>query len=471
MRDDEKNRSEAARAAGVTPGTAALEHEIHDASSDPVTGEPGAHPVGTGVGAAAGGTVGAVIGGAVGGPVGAMVGAAVGGIAGGLAGKGISESVNPTEEDAFWRDHYSTRPYVSGRKYEDLQPAYRYGWEARTRYENRDWNDVEGDLERGWNERYGSTGLGWNDARHATRDAWSRVEARHRFNTEEDSHWRSNYSTRPYSKGRTYEELQPAYRYGYESRHLHRDRDWNDAENDLERGWEKVKASTRHGWHEIKEAVRDGWDRVTDPHDLDRSRSTGSRTDAGNTTGYPGTSFTGGTDIPAGSVSSGLAGPAVGTHGATEGAAHTGTPAGTTLSSPAGSHLTGSGSGGVTAGSIATGTAATGLAGGTPSVITGWTGTHRWEDEDDYWRNNYSSRPYASGRSYEDLRPAFHYGYESVALYRGRSWDEAESDLEHGWEKVKANTRLGWHEVKEAVRDAWHRIERALPGDADRDNR
>src|SRR5687768_11457652 len=83
----------------------------HDANRDPLSGETGAHPVGTGVGAASGGTVGAVIGGAVGGPVGAMIGAAVGGLAGGLAGKGIAESVNPSEEDAFWRDNYTSRPY------------------------------------------------------------------------------------------------------------------------------------------------------------------------------------------------------------------------------------------------------------------------------------------------------------------------------------------------------------------------
>ena len=87
-----------------TTKTTTLETEDRareEANHDPVTGEPGAHPVGTGVGAATGGTVGAVIGGAVGGPVGAMVGAAVGGLAGGLAGKGVAESVNPTEEDAY----------------------------------------------------------------------------------------------------------------------------------------------------------------------------------------------------------------------------------------------------------------------------------------------------------------------------------------------------------------------------------
>jgi hypothetical protein len=252
-----------------------------------------------------------------------MVGAAVGGIAGGLAGKGISESVNPTEEDSFWRDHYSTRPYATGRKYEELQPAYRYGWEARTRHEDRHWNDVEKDLERDWSTRHGSTGLAWTDAQHPVRDAWDRI-------------------------------------------------------TDRFQGGERAS------------------------------------TDVGNATGYPGTSFTGGAATGAGAAA--MTGHV---HGA---------------ENPAGSGIL-------------------------------------WEQEDGYWRNNYTTRPYASGRTYEDLQPAYRYGYDSAGLYRGRSWNEAENDLERGWENMKAKTRLGWHEAKDAVRDAWHRVEHALPGDADGDRR
>ena len=98
-------------------------------------------------------------------------------------------------------------------------------------------------------------------------------------------------------------------------------------------------------------------------------------------------------------------------------------------------------------------------------------GSSRWEDEDSYWRNNYSSRPYSSGRTYDDLSPAYRYGYESANQYRGRSWNEAESDLERGWENAKGASRSAWQDVKDAVRDAWHRVERATPGDADRDGR
>jgi hypothetical protein len=149
-----------------------------DANPDPITGEPGAHPVGTGLGAAAAGA--AAMGAAVGlgaGPIGAAVGAAVGAVAGGLAGKGIAESIDPTTEDAYWREHYATRSYYdASTPYEEVAPAYRYGWESRSRYAGRTWDEVEPDLQRGWNESEHSARLGWERAKFATRDAWDRVE-------------------------------------------------------------------------------------------------------------------------------------------------------------------------------------------------------------------------------------------------------------------------------------------------------
>ena len=59
------------------------------AHRDPITGEPGAHPVGVGVGALGAGAAGAVIG-AVLGPIGVVIGAAFGAVAGGLAGKEVA---------------------------------------------------------------------------------------------------------------------------------------------------------------------------------------------------------------------------------------------------------------------------------------------------------------------------------------------------------------------------------------------
>jgi hypothetical protein len=168
----------------TTGNTATLDHPAdpptaHDANLDSLTDSAAAHPVGTGVGAAGGGTIGAVIGGAVGGPVGAMVGAAIGGITGGLAGKGIAESISPAEEDAFWRDNYSSRPYAQGRSYDDLRPAYQYGWESRCRFDsNCSWSQAESELANGWEKAKGNTRLGWHEAKDATRDAWNRIDQR-----------------------------------------------------------------------------------------------------------------------------------------------------------------------------------------------------------------------------------------------------------------------------------------------------
>ena len=145
------------------------------ANRDPLTGAPGAHPVGTGVGAVAGGIATGAAVGTVAGPVGTAIGAAVGAVVGGLAGKGIAEQIDPTREDAYWRDNYASRPYVGGGSYDDYGPAYAYGVNSYSRYAGRDFDDVESDLSRDWDRAKGTSSLGWDRAKHATRDAWDRV--------------------------------------------------------------------------------------------------------------------------------------------------------------------------------------------------------------------------------------------------------------------------------------------------------
>lgn len=150
-----------------------------DANLDPITGQPGAHPVGTGVGAAGAGTVGAVVGGAIGGPVGAVIGAAVGAVGGGLAGKAAAEKIDPTVEDAYWRENHRSQPYVeSDRTYEDYEPAYRTGYEGYSNYgaQGRSYDEVEPELQRHYEQNYGSGRLTWEKARQASRAAWDRVE-------------------------------------------------------------------------------------------------------------------------------------------------------------------------------------------------------------------------------------------------------------------------------------------------------
>lgn len=142
---------------------------------DPITGAPGAHPVGTSLGATGGALAGAAAG-SLGGPVGTVIGLVAGAVVGGLGGKALAEGVNPTMEEAYWRANYTDESYVeSGRPYEDYGPAYEYGWSARAQ-RGRDFETVEAAMEAEWPTRRGDSSLDWNQARPATRAAWERAD-------------------------------------------------------------------------------------------------------------------------------------------------------------------------------------------------------------------------------------------------------------------------------------------------------
>lgn len=150
-----------------------------DANRDPITGAPGAHPIGTGVGALAGGMAAGAAAGSVVGPVGTVVGAAVGAIVGGLAGKGVAEAIDPTSESAYWRDNFKGRPYADGAtSFDDYGPAYGYGVSSYVKYPGRSFDEVESDLSRDWDGARGASRLQWIQARNATRDAWERIDNR-----------------------------------------------------------------------------------------------------------------------------------------------------------------------------------------------------------------------------------------------------------------------------------------------------
>jgi hypothetical protein len=152
-------------------------NDHNNPNRDPLSGELGAHPLGAGVGAAGTGSLATVVGGVVAGPVGAVVGAVIGSVVGGLAGKDVAEQLNPTLEDIFWRENYSSTPYFEkGTTYADYQTAYRAGYEGFDRYghSGHSYSDIEENLQRDYeNDQTGS--LPWEKARHAVRDAWNRA--------------------------------------------------------------------------------------------------------------------------------------------------------------------------------------------------------------------------------------------------------------------------------------------------------
>lgn len=155
-----------------------MTNETRDMHRDPITGERGSHPIGTGVGATGGAAAGAVIGSAFG-PIGSLVGGAIGAAAGGVAGHNIAENMDPTGETEYWEAVHRTRSYYNG-QYEyrsDYAPAYRYGTDSRSQFADQVWDDrLEADLERGWAQAKGASKMAWQEARHAVKDAWDSTE-------------------------------------------------------------------------------------------------------------------------------------------------------------------------------------------------------------------------------------------------------------------------------------------------------
>ena len=154
-----------------------------DANRDPISGAPGAHPVGTGVGAAVGGAAAGAVAASVVGPLGTIIGAAVGVVIGGLAGKDVAEVIDPTGEDTesldrggdHDHDHDSDRGRRDRASIEDDGPAYGFGARARDRYPDRDFDAVEPALSSDWAASRGGTDLSWAQVRHAVRDGWNRA--------------------------------------------------------------------------------------------------------------------------------------------------------------------------------------------------------------------------------------------------------------------------------------------------------
>jgi len=103
---------------------------------------------GTAGGGAAGALAGAGIGAAVGGPVGAAVGAGIGAIAGSATGAAVDYEAH---EPSF-RTEYESSAAKGSHKWEEVSPAYRYGWESHDRpeYQGKSWSQVSSHLKKGW---------------------------------------------------------------------------------------------------------------------------------------------------------------------------------------------------------------------------------------------------------------------------------------------------------------------------------
>jgi hypothetical protein len=96
--------------------------------------------------------------------------------------------------------------------------------------------------------------------------------------------------------------------------------------------------------------------------------------------------------------------------------------------------------------------------------------------EDKYWRDNHTSRPYASKDvGFDHYQPAYRAGVDSFNRNPGRSFDDVEPELGRDWNRARGSSSLEWEHARPAARDAWERVsnaaERVIPGDSDKDGR
>lgn len=76
--------------------------------------------------------------------------------------------------------------------------------------------------------------------------------------------------------------------------------------------------------------------------------------------------------------------------------------------------------------------------------------------EDDYWRQNYSTRSYIRRDApYEDYRTAYMFGWQAQKRYPGKTFDQVIDELEREWNAANQGSNMTWEEAQHPARDAW----------------
>ncbi len=90
-------------------------------------------------------------------------------------GAGGSRTMAAGFDQDYYRNHWQTSFGSQGGRYEDYEPAYRFGSDLRSNdtYRGRKWNEIEPELRRDWESR--NAGSPWEKAKDAVRHAWERA--------------------------------------------------------------------------------------------------------------------------------------------------------------------------------------------------------------------------------------------------------------------------------------------------------
>ena len=84
--------------------------------------------------------------------------------------------------------------------------------------------------------------------------------------------------------------------------------------------------------------------------------------------------------------------------------------------------------------------------------------------EDAFCREECANRADSDeGEPYESYQLAYQTGYEGFGRYPGRTYEEAEVELQRDYEFSRSSTDLSWEQTKQAARDAWKRVSDSVP--------
>jgi len=78
---------------------------------------------------------------------------------------------------------------------------------------------------------------------------------------------------------------------------------------------------------------------------------------------------------------------------------------------------------------------------------------------EDSWLREYfgTATTHKKGVTHDHYRDAYRYGLTSGATYRGRRFDDVETDLRSGWDRARGTSTMSWEDARGAVRHAFDR--------------
>jgi len=85
------------------------------------------------------------------------------------------------------------------------------------------------------------------------------------------------------------------------------------------------------------------------------------------------------------------------------------------------------------------------------------------EQENDYWKHCYRSRPYVEDTdTYDDFGPAYAFGLQLFRTRTERVPFDLQCDLADDWNVSCGKSSLRWDRAKHAAYDAWERLTHAF---------